>query len=71
MQTKVDCEVNVNILNSLVYLYSCALRPEELEAKVLPQYAKHRIEHDVCTYAHLTKMYLNLRDLDKVVDLYR
>ena len=66
-----DCEVNVFILNSLVYLFSCALKTQELEAKVLPQFERHRIQHDVNTYQHLTKLYLNLRDLEKVIELYR
>jgi hypothetical protein len=31
-------DLNINILNSMTYLYSNALRSEELEAKVLPLY---------------------------------
>ena len=33
---KENLDINVNILNSFVYLYCQALRPEELEAEVLP-----------------------------------
>ena len=29
---KEGVEININILNSMVYLYACALRPEDLEA---------------------------------------
>ena len=65
-----NCEVNIYILNSLVYLFSCAIKTHELEAKVLPQFERHRIAHDVNTYQHLTKLYLNLNELDKVVELY-
>ena len=44
MQNMPENEVNINILNSLVHFYSAALRPEELEQKVLPQYEKHRVK---------------------------
>ena len=70
MQTIPENEVNINILNSLVHLYSAALRPEELEQKVLPQFEKHRVKQDANTFTHLAKLYLKLRDLDKVVELY-
>jgi len=43
-------EVNVHLLNSLTYLFANALRPEQLEAEVLPLYEKHRVRHDVYTY---------------------
>ena len=58
MQSMPECEVNINVLNSLVHLYSSALRPEELEQKVLPQYEKHRVEYDANTFTHLANMYL-------------
>ena len=45
-----QADININILNSLVFLYSNALRPEELEADVLPLYEKFKIKHDVYTY---------------------
>ena len=52
-------------------MYSNALKPIDLETKVLPEYTKHRIPHDVYTYQHITKMYLNMLELDKVIELYR
>ena len=52
-------------------MYSNALKPIDLETKVLPEYTKHRIQHDVYTYQHITKMYLNMLELDKVIELYR
>jgi hypothetical protein len=63
-------EVNIQILNSLVLLYANALRPEELEAEVLPLYEKYRIKHDIYTYQNLSQMYLKLRDLDSVMALW-
>ncbi len=65
-----DVEVNIQILNSLVLLHCNALRPEDLEADVLPLFDKHRIKHDVYTYQNLSKMYLTLRDLDTVMSLW-
>ena len=65
-----DVEINVQILNSLTYLHVQAVKPQEIEAKILPQYARHKIPYDENTYAHLSKLYLNLRDLDKVVELF-
>ena len=70
MQEMPDAEININILNSLMYLYTAAVKPLEIEAKLLPQYALHKIEYDENTYAHLAKLHLNLRDLDKVVELF-
>ena len=52
-------------------LYANALKPNEIESKVLPQYEKFGIEHDVYTFQHLTKMYLNTLDLDKIYELYK
>lgn len=45
-----NVEPNINILNSMTYLYANALRPEELEADILPLYKKNKINHDVYTY---------------------
>ena len=47
---KDSLEPNIHILNSLVYLHACALRPEQLEAEVLPLFEKYRTKHDVYTY---------------------
>lgn len=63
-------EVNIEILNSLVYLYGSALRPEQLETEILPLYEKHRVKHDVYTYQELGRMYLSLRDLNMVINLW-
>lgn len=63
-------EVNIQILNSLVLLHTNALRPEQLEADVLPLYEKYRLKHDVYTYQNLSKMYLNLRQLETVISLW-
>lgn len=63
--------VNINILNSLVLLFANAMRPEELEHKVLPLFSKHRIKEDVFTYQTLAKLNLNLRELDKAIELCR
>jgi pentatricopeptide repeat protein len=41
-----------------------------LEAEVLPLYEKYKIKHDVYTYQHLIKMYLNLRDMDTLMALW-
>lgn len=58
------------MLNSLVLLYSNALRPEQLEAEVLPLYDKFKIKHDVYTYQNLSRMYLKIRDLDTIMVLW-
>jgi hypothetical protein len=63
-------DVNIHLLNSLTFLFANALRPEQLEADVLPLYEKHRVKHDVYTYQHLVKMYLNMRDLDTIMGLW-
>lgn len=65
-----DAEVNIQVLNSLLLLYSNALRPEQLEAEVLPLYEKFKIKHDVYTYQNLTRMYLKLRDFDTIMLLW-
>lgn len=66
-----DMPPNIQVLNSLLLMFSNALNPIDLETKVLPEYTKYRIQHDVYTYQHLTKMYLNMLDLEKVIELYR
>jgi len=63
-------EVNIQVLNSLLLLYSNALRPEQLEAEVLPLYDKFKIKHDIYTYQNLSRMYLKLRDLDTIMVLW-
>ena len=62
--------MSVEVLNSLLYLFTVAVKPQEIEAKILPQYTLHNIPFDENTYAHLSKLYLNLRELDKVVELF-
>lgn len=64
MIKETDVEPNIYILNSLTLLFSNSLKAEELERKVLPLYAKNKIKYDVYTFQHITKMYLNLRQLD-------
>lgn len=66
MIKETDYEPNIYILNSLVLLFSNALSVEELERKVLPLYTQNNINYDVYTFQHLTKMYLNMRELDQV-----
>jgi hypothetical protein len=61
---------NIEILNSMVLLFGSALRPDELEAEVLPLFDKYRIKHDVYTFQHISKMYLNLREHDMVISLW-
>lgn len=65
-----DAEVNIQVLNSMLLLFSNALRPEQLEAEVLPLYEKFKIKHDVYTYQNLTRMYLKLRDFDTIMVLW-
>ena len=71
-QAKSDPNVNINIhiLNSMLFLHTSALRVEELDANVLPLYDKHKITHDVYTYQHLSRMYLNLADYEMVINMY-
>lgn len=61
---------NIEVLNSMVYLYSSALRTEQLEADVLPLFDKYRIKHDVYTFQHISRMYLNLREHEMVLTLW-
>jgi pentatricopeptide repeat protein len=62
--------VSIQVINSLLLLYTNALRPEQLEADILPLYNKYRMKHDVYTYQNLIKMYLKLRDLDTIMVLW-
>lgn len=71
MVNQTDYEPNIQVLNSLVLMFANAIKPLELESKILPLYEKYRIQHDVYTYQNLTKMYLNMLELDKVIDLYK
>jgi pentatricopeptide repeat protein len=71
LRDKPECEITIQVLNSLLILYGNALKPQELESKVLPEYQVNRIEYDANTYSHLMKLFLNIRDLDKVIELYR
>ena len=45
-----EAEVNIHILNSLLYLHTSSLRVEELDANVLPLYEKFKIPHDIYTF---------------------
>jgi hypothetical protein len=54
-----DCEVTIHVLNSLLRLFGNALKPLEIESKVLPEYEKHRIKYDANTYAELMRLTLN------------
>ena len=65
-----QCEVNVMVLNSLLYLFSISYKTNEIEAKILPEYAMNKIDYDENTYAILAKQYLEMRDLDKVYDMF-
>ena len=65
-----DIKININILNSMLWLHTSALRVEELDANVLPLYDKHKIRHDVYTYQHLSKLYCNLADYEMVLNMY-
>ena len=38
-----DTKVSVQLLNSMLQLHCMALKPVEIEAKVLPEYAKHKV----------------------------
>ena len=62
--------MNANILNQMVTLYAGALKPEELEAKVLPLFDKFSVPFNVYTFQELIKLFYNTRDLDRVYDLY-
>ena len=54
-----ESEVNLQILNSMLELYCHALKPHELESKVLPEYTRFNIKYDINTYAHLMRLHLN------------
>lgn len=70
MQDDPNCTVSIEVLNSLLNLNAIAMRPHDIEAKVLPQYAMHKLSYDANTYSHLARFYLDKRDLDKVVELF-
>ena len=70
MKESADCEVSIEVLNSLLQLYCVAVKPHDIEAKVLPEYEQNKIKYDSNTYANLAKLQLNLRDLDQVVRLF-
>lgn len=61
---------NINILNSFLYLYANSLKTPELETKVLPLFEKYKIKHDIFTYQHLIRAYLNTRENDTIMNLY-
>ena len=63
--------VNIHILNSILLIHTNALRVEDLDSTVLPIYAKFKIKHDVYTYQHLSKMYLNLTEYQMVKNMYK
>lgn len=65
------CEVNVYVLNTMLRLYVNALKPREMEAKILPEFEKHRVKYDQNTYGELMRLFLTTRDLDKVLEIYR
>jgi hypothetical protein len=65
-----DIEPSIILLNSMTYLYSSAMRQVELESEILPLYDKYHIKHDVYTYQHLSKLFLNIRELKTVMMLY-
>lgn len=64
-------DVNIHILNSLTLLYCNSLRAEQLEAEILPLYEKYRIKHDIYTYQNLSRLFVNLRELDTAMSLYQ
>ena len=51
-------------------LYVTAVKPEFIEAKVLPEYTLHKVAFDKNTYTHLSKLHLQTRDLDKVIAMF-
>jgi hypothetical protein len=69
MVEETEYEPNIYILNSLTLLFTNAMKPEELERRILPLYAKNRVKFDINTYQMIAKMYLNSRDLDKIYEL--
>lgn len=63
-------QVNVQLLNTMLYLHTKAVREEELETRVLPLYKKHKIQYDVYTYQHLIEFFREKQDADQVYKLY-
>ena len=68
---KENIDMNIHVLNSYLYLYCSALRPEQMETDVLPLYDKYKIKYDLFTYQNLIQMYLKLRNHDLVLSLYK
>ena len=50
VEKKQNLEINPHLLNAMVLIYANALRPEELEAKVLPLFDKHRHQYNIYTF---------------------
>ena len=48
-----------------------ALKPLEIEHDVLPLYEKYRVPFDVFTFQNLSKMYLNMMEVDKVIEMWQ
>jgi len=63
-------EPNIQILNSMLLLHAHSLRTPEMESMVLPLYEKYKVKHDIYTYQHLLKAYLNVRENDTVLKIY-
>jgi len=62
--------MNVNLLNSLLFVHTKANMKEKIEGLVLPLYEKYAIKRDTFTYQHLMEMYLAQRDMDTIDRLY-
>ena len=71
MEENPEAKVTEQVIGSMLQLYCKALRLDELEAKVLPLYAKHKLPYSIYTYQNLSKLYLNLAEYDMVKVLYR
>ena len=46
------------------------MKVTDLEQKILPLYAKNRIQYDVHTYSNILRMYLDMREINQVFALY-
>ncbi len=53
LQTTQGLPMNVNLLNSLLYVHTKANVKEKIEGLVLPLYEKYGIKRDTFTYQHL------------------
>lgn len=62
--------MNINLLNSLLYVHTKAFDIEKVEGLVLPLYDQYGIKKDEYTYQHLAEMYYEKRDLIAVNKLY-